>query len=108
MIARIWQGETVAEKADEYFEYLQATGLKEYQDTPGNQGVFVLRRIHNGQAEFLLLSLWQSWDTIRAFAGNDLDKAVYYPEDKAYLLALEPEVRHYEVLAAPQEIEPHS
>src|SRR5579885_1342075 len=58
MIARIWRGETAPEKANKYFEYLQATGLKEYQDTPGNQGVFVLRRIHDRRAEFLLLSLW--------------------------------------------------
>jgi heme-degrading monooxygenase HmoA len=108
MIARIWRGETAPEKANKYFEYLQATGLKEYQDTPGNQGVFVLRRIHDRRAEFLLLSLWQSWDAIRAFAGNDLDKAVYYPEDEAYLLSLEPEVTHYEILAAPKEIETKS
>lgn len=98
MIARIWRGITPELKADEYFDYLMATGIKDYRETKGNQGVQVLRRIGEGHAEFLLLTLWESWDAIRQFAGNDVEKAVYYPEDPAYLLALEPKVEHYEVL----------
>jgi hypothetical protein len=63
----------------------------------GNQGVLVLRRINEGRAEFLLVSLWESWDAIRAFAGDDLEKAMYYPEVQKFLLTLEPTVIHYEV-----------
>jgi heme-degrading monooxygenase HmoA len=98
MIARIWKGETPESKADQYFDFLKATGIKDYQETKGNQGVFVLRRKHEGHAEFFLLSLWESWDAIREFAGDDVDKAFYYPEDPQYLLSMEPEVEHYEVL----------
>src|SRR6516225_4950762 len=98
MIARIWKGETLETKADQYFEYLKTTGIKDYQQTAGNQGVLVLRSIHEGHAEFCLLSLWESWDAIRAFAGNDVEKAFYYPEDPEYLLSMEPKVEHYEVL----------
>ena len=75
-----------------------ATGIKDYRDTKGNQGVYVLRRIGEERAEFLLLTLWESWDAIRQFAGDDVEKAVYYPEDPGFLLALEPKVEHYEVL----------
>lgn len=32
------------------------------------------------------------------FAGDDLTKARYYPEDKEFLLELEPTVQHYEIL----------
>ncbi len=98
MIARIWRGETPKSKADQYFDYLMATGLKDYRETKGNQGVLVLRHLHDRHAEFVLISLWESWDAIHQFAGDDVEKAVYYPEDSAYLLALGPKVEHYEVL----------
>lgn len=98
MIARIWRGITPESKADEYSDYLMATGIKDYRETKGNQGVLVLRRVREGHAEFLLLTLWESWDAIHQFAGDDAEKAVYYPKDAEYLLALEPKVEHYEVL----------
>jgi len=101
MIARIWRGVTRESDQDTYFEYLQKTGLKEYASIPGNQGVWVLRRVSRGQAEFTLISLWESWDAIRTFAGVDYEKAVYYPEDKRFLLELEAHVKHYEVLSSP-------
>jgi heme-degrading monooxygenase HmoA len=95
---RIWHGATPAAKADAYLEYLKATGVKEYQATRGNLGVQVVRRIGEGRADFLTISLWESVDAIRGFAGDDIEKAVYYPEDDAYLLEREPTVAHYEVL----------
>jgi heme-degrading monooxygenase HmoA len=101
VIARIWRGRTPAEKADAYLDYLRATGLKEYAATPGNRGVLVLRRVEGGVAEFLLVSLWVSVDAIKAFAGEDHERAVYYPEDDEYLLERETTVSHYEVLEAP-------
>ncbi len=101
MIARIWRGVTPESKADEYSEYLAATGLKDYAAVEGNRGVFCLRRVGEGKAEFVLISLWDSWDAIRRFAGDDVERAVYYPEDKVYLLELDPNVKHYEVLSAP-------
>lgn len=101
MIARNWHGRVPAARADAYFAYLQRTGIPDYQRTPGNRGVYVFRRIEGGEAHFLLTSLWDSLDAIRAFAGDDLERARYYPEDTAYLLELEPKVTHYEVLVAP-------
>ncbi len=101
MIARIWHGVTPESKADEYFDYLMKTGVKDLRSTKGNQGVYVLRRQGKGHAEFLLISLWGSLDEIEGFAGPDIEKAVYYPEDKDFLLELEPKVAHYDVLAGP-------
>ena len=98
MIARIWKGETPESKADQYFDFLKVTGIKDYRETKGNQGVLVLRRISEGRAEFLLLTFWESWDAIRQFAGDDVEKAFYYPEDSEYLLSMEPEFEHYEVM----------
>ena len=61
MIARIWRGTVREADKDIYYEYLQATGLKEYSSTPGNRGVYTLRNVRDGKAEFLLLTLWESW-----------------------------------------------
>jgi heme-degrading monooxygenase HmoA len=101
VIARIWRGRTPAGKADAYHRYLEATGLKDYRDTEGNRGVYVFRRIQGDTAEFLLVSLWDSLEAVKAFAGQDHERAVYYPEDDDYLLEREPTVSHYEVLEAP-------
>jgi heme-degrading monooxygenase HmoA len=100
MIGRIWRGVVREKDKDTYYTYLQETGLKEYASVPGNKGVFVLRQVKRGTAEFTLLTLWESWDAIKAFAGPDYEKAVYYPEDEKFLLKLEPRVTHYEVLAS--------
>lgn len=101
MIVRIWHGRTPADKGDAYLDYLKRTGVTNYRATEGNRGVYVLRSSENGVADFLLLSLWDSMDSVRAFAGDDPGKAVYYPEDDAYLLEREPGVRHYAALIAP-------
>ncbi|MGH2676004.1 MAG: antibiotic biosynthesis monooxygenase family protein [Actinomycetota bacterium] len=101
MIARMWRGRTPVEKADAYHDYLRVTGLKEYAETPGNLGVYVLRRTEGDVAEFLLVSLWESMDAVRAFAGDEPERAVYYPEDDDYLQEREPTVAHYEVLEGP-------
>jgi heme-degrading monooxygenase HmoA len=97
MIARIWHGVTVSAKAEEYLEYLNETGIRDYQATEGNQGVYVLRRIEAKRAHFLLLTFWESLDAIKRFAGPDFEKARYYPKDDEYLLEREPTVAHYEV-----------
>ena len=104
MIARSWDGAVPEEKADEYHEYLLKTGVPDLEGTPGNRGVFVFRRIEGGKAQFRLVSLWDSLDSIRAFAGDPVDRARYYPDDREFLLELEPDVTHYEVLVKPDRI----
>src|SRR5213594_5019890 len=97
-IARLWHGAVPAAKGDAYAAYLRRTGVTECRATPGNRGVQVLRRTVGDETHFLFISFWESLDAIRAFAGDDIDQARYYPEDRKYLLALEPTVSHYEVL----------
>jgi len=96
-IARIWRGVTLEERAEEYMDYLVETGLKDYRAVPGNQGVQVLRRTYEGKTEFLLISYWESYEAIRAFAGDDLEQSVYYAKDEEFLLEKEPKVVHYVV-----------
>jgi heme-degrading monooxygenase HmoA len=100
MIARIWYGRTRAEDVDEYTRYMERTGVVHHRATAGNRASMVLRRLDGDEAEFIVLSLWDSLEAIRAFAGDDPEVAVYFPEDGRFLLAKEPRVRHYEVAVA--------
>lgn len=99
LIARIWHGVTPAARAEEYAAYLAQTGVRDCRATPGNRGVYVLRRVQNDRAEFTFMSLWESLAAIRRFAGEDYEKARYYPEDRDFLIELEPFVHHYDVVA---------
>jgi heme-degrading monooxygenase HmoA len=87
--------------ADEFADYVMQTGVKGVQATEGNHGVYVLKHVDEERAEFLFISLWESFDAIRRFAGEDAEKAVYRPRDEEFLLQLEPKVKHFEVLVKP-------
>jgi heme-degrading monooxygenase HmoA len=99
MIARIWQGRTRPGMGKDYYSYLQQTGLKEYQATPGFKKVLVLTREIGDQTEYVLVTLWEDMEAIRAFAGPEPERAVYYPKDDRYFPESErtPFVRHFEV-----------
>jgi heme-degrading monooxygenase HmoA len=97
MIARVWFGRTKAEDYESYLGYLEESGVAELERTRGNQGVMVLRRLDGNEAEFGVISLWDSIDDVRAFAGDDIDTARYFPDDKKYLLEFTPKLKHYEV-----------
>lgn len=100
MIMRIWHGVTAAARANEYLDYVKATGVKMYLGAKGNRGVYLLRRIRDDQAEFYLLSLWDSLSAVRELAGPDVNRAVYrFPRDREFLLEMEPHVAHFEILA---------
>lgn len=98
MIARTWRGAVRAKDGDEYLAYLHKTGLSEYTATPGNLGVLTLRRTRGDTTEFLLITLWESEKAIERFAGKDIGRAVYYPEDERYLVEHDDTVDHYEVV----------
>jgi heme-degrading monooxygenase HmoA len=99
MIMRIWHGVMKSSRSDDFFNSLMKTGVPWYRSLVGNRGVFVLRRMKEETSDFLLLSLWDSMESIKGFAGPDIDKAIYnFSEDRDYLLELESEVAHYEVL----------
>lgn len=78
-----------------------ATGQKESRSIPGNHGVRVPRRVRGDEADFLLLSLRDSMDAIRAFAGDDVERAVYDDEGRTDLRVLEPMSARYDGIADP-------
>jgi hypothetical protein len=64
--------------------------------------VYILMRVNEGKAYFRMISIWDSYDSIKIFAGEDYESARYYPEDKDFLFKLEKYVTHYEVLFPPE------
>jgi len=95
-ITRIWHGMTRAEHADSYLSYIEETGIRDYRNTAGNLSVQIWRRIEGNQAHFWTVTTWDSYESIRKFAGDEIEKANYYDRDKEFLLAFEPNVIHCE------------
>lgn len=104
MIARIWRGAVAQADRDAYAEYMDATGVAGYTSTPGNRGVWMLRRDVDGKTEFLMFTLWESIEAVEAFAGERPEVAVFYPEDDRFLVERDEFVSHYEVA---REVQPH-
>jgi heme-degrading monooxygenase HmoA len=96
-ILREWRAEIRRAQRDEYVEYIRTTGLADYRNTAGNLGALIaVNDIDQERTEVVTLSLWSSWDAIRAFAGEPPDRARYYPHDERYLLTRPDKVKHYE------------
>ena len=102
MIARMWRGWVAADKAAAYVAYVNETGVAEYLTTPGNRGAQLLtREVGGGRVEIVTLSWWDSLDAVRAFAGDDVEVARFYPEDDEYLVDRETTVSHFTVADPP-------
>jgi len=98
MIVRMWHGRVPTSKAAAYREFVNARAIPDYQSVDGNLSVHILERTEGEITHFITLTFWRDLDSIRAFAGDDVEKAKYYPEDADYLLEFEPKVIHYEVV----------
>ena len=99
MIARWWRGWTRADEIKRYVEYVTGTGVRALVSTPGNFGVCILTRVDGHRAEIVVMSLWESLEHVRAFAGPDVARAVFYPEDDRFLVDRDWSVSHYDVAA---------
>lgn len=98
MIARVWTCRTPLETADAFEAHLLATGVAEVEKTPGNAGATVLRRERGGVAHFVMISYWESFEAIRAFAGEDADRAWLHGDDALYRLDPDLFVTHHTVV----------
>ncbi len=99
MIARIWHGKTAIENFEKYTEFLKERAIPDYRSTDGFVKLIFLRRKEGETGHFTLITFWENLDVIKNFAGEDFEKAKYYPEDENYLLEFEEKVTHYEVFA---------
>ena len=96
MITRIWHGRTNPQNSEGYLQFLLTKGTDEYLETSGNLSVKVWERKKPEYTDFWTVTEWNDPEAIKLFAGNDYEKAKYYPEDEGILLEFEENVDHYQ------------
>jgi heme-degrading monooxygenase HmoA len=97
MIGRIWHGWTAPENADAYEQLLRSQILPGIHRIPGYRGAQLLRRDADAEVEFVTLTLFDSLEAVRAFAGEDYELAVVLPEAERLLTRFDKRSTHYEV-----------
>ena len=100
MIGRIWHGWTTPKNADAYESLLRAEVLPGIGRIEGFVGAQLLRRAAGAEVEFVTLTLFESLDAVRAFAGEDYETAVVPPEARRLLARFDERSVHYEVVGA--------
>lgn len=98
LIVRMWRGQATIENASAYARHVTGTVFPSLAEIRGHRGAYLLQRQAAGRVEFLAITLWESADAIRAFAGNDVEAAVVEPEARAVLAEYDKFARHYEVV----------
>jgi heme-degrading monooxygenase HmoA len=98
MIVRIWHGRVPTSKARAYREFVNQRAIPDYQSVEGNISVHILERRESEITHFITMTFWKDMASIKGFAGEDVERAKYYPEDRDFLLEFEPTVVHYEVV----------
>jgi heme-degrading monooxygenase HmoA len=102
MIGRLWSGRTEPANADAYEAFLRDDLLPDVARLAGARGAYVLRRdTVDGAVEFVTLTLFESLEAVRGFAGDDPDRAVIEPRAQELLAEYDPEVRHFDVVVEP-------
>jgi heme-degrading monooxygenase HmoA len=98
VIVRSWHATATAEGAAAYREHFTDSVLPELQRIDGHQGAYLLRRDHDGQVELQVLTLWDSLEAIRGFAGSSPNRAVVEPVAQAALATYDTTVTHHTVV----------
>jgi len=102
MISRIWHGWTDPPNADAYEDMLRSVVLPEISErVNGYLGVYLLRRDHGQEVEFVTVTMFATFDAVRSFAGDDYEAAVIEPEAAKLLSRFDDRVAHYETIIAP-------
>jgi len=98
MIARMWKGSALPEKAEDYVKHLQVSVLPELRQIDGFKGVYLMRQDSSKDVEFIVLTLWESMDAIHKFAGENAEVAVVAPAAQALFREYDSTVKHFEVV----------
>lgn len=101
MILRMWHGYTTAEAADRYQRMLREEILPGIRRIEGYRGTWLLRRPLGDEVEFVTLTLWESWEAIRRFAGEDHERAVIAPAAHELLTRWDERSTHFEAEWSP-------
>jgi heme-degrading monooxygenase HmoA len=99
MIARMWRGWAPAERADVYQGHDESDVATELRGVPGFVGARLLRREDGEEVGFTSITFFTDLDAVRAFAGDDLERAVVTGAALTALSRWDERVTHHEVSA---------
>ena len=100
MIARLWHGWTKPENADKYHSLLESRILPGIHRVAGYEGAWLMRRNVAGEVEFITLTFWRDWDSVREFSGPE-GHAVVPDEARKLLSRFDEESIHYDCTWVP-------
>jgi heme-degrading monooxygenase HmoA len=101
MIARFWHASTTREKADAFQEVLRGIVKKRNEIVSGYRGIYLLSKERDAKIEFVIVTMWDSIESIREFAGTVDEVAVVPAEIEPFLLTFDRHTSHYQVLWQP-------
>ena len=96
MIVRIWHGRTRTSEAEAYRQFVIQTGISDYISSKGNLRAQIWQRGEGDVTHIWTVSWWKDLESIKAFAGDEIENPKYYDEGKNYLLEFESSVIHAE------------
>jgi uncharacterized protein len=97
-ILRRWSARTTEAQLQKYLEHFSKNVLPELRRVPGYLGAVVSLKRLNNEVKIVVETNWRSFESIRAFAGSDLEAAVVAPEAAALLTSFDRRVRHSEIV----------
>jgi len=98
MILRMWKARSTAGGAADYIRHATTKVFPKIRGIEGHKGEYLLRREVEDKVELIVLTLWDSIETIRKFAGPEPNKALVEPEARAVLTSFDKYVTHFEVV----------
>ncbi len=102
LILRMWRARSTVDKSGEYVQHATKKVFPTLRAIEGHSGAYLLRRAVDGAIELVVLTLWESMEAVRKFAGEEPEKAVVEPEARAVLTAFDESVTHFEVVHRPE------
>jgi heme-degrading monooxygenase HmoA len=106
MIARVWRCTAAEDKAGDYIDHFNQGVLPELRLIDGYKGAYLMRRELDDGVEITVMTLWESMETIRMFAGENVETAVVAPAAKAVLRSFDKTVTHHEIVLSPEQMMP--
>src|SRR5262245_48518184 len=98
MVLRMWKARSTTTQAAAYIEHATKNVFPKIRTIEGHRGEYLLCRQVEGDVELVVLTLWDSMDAVRRFAGAEPDKAVVEPEAQAALTSFDRYVNHFDVV----------
>ena len=99
MVGRIWHGWASRENADVYENLLKTEifpGI-EKKGVAGYRSIQLFRRPLDGEVEFVTIMWFDSWDSVKQFAGENYEEAYVPPKAREVLSRFDERSQHYEV-----------